>query len=119
MAQKKTLEILPETASESIVVVPTSATSLDGRAKKFAVRDDTGRALISADAEAKTASLAGLVTADVTAQTVAVTVPFIVKSMTETARDALTAVAGMVIFNTTRTRFDGYNGTDWIAMNIE
>lgn len=127
MAQKKTLEILPEVGTESVVVVPTSATSLDGRAKKFAVRDDTGASLLTVDAESQTATVGvplTVTTLSVTTLTsggasVAMDVPLIIKVMNETARDALTPVAGMVIFNTTRERFDGYNGTSWVAMNVE
>ena len=34
-------------------------------------------------------------------------------SYTTTQRDALTAVAGMVIFNTTVNKHQGYNGSSW------
>ena len=34
-------------------------------------------------------------------------------SYTTTQRDALTAVAGMVIFNTTVNKHQGYNGSGW------
>jgi len=37
-------------------------------------------------------------------------------SLTTTARNALTAAAGMVIWNSTTTQFEGYNGTNWINL---
>ncbi len=38
---------------------------------------------------------------------------FIPNKLTTAQRDALTAVAGMVIFNTTTNKHQGYNGTTW------
>ena len=37
----------------------------------------------------------------------------IFKPMTETERDALTAVAGGVIYNSTTNKLQCYNGTTW------
>ena len=37
-------------------------------------------------------------------------------SLTTTARNALTAAAGMVIWNETTTQFEGFNGTNWIDL---
>lgn len=127
MAQKKTLEILPEVGTESVVVVPTSATSLDGRAKKFAVRDDTGASLLTVDAEAQTATVGVPLTAatlSVTTLTsggasVAMGVPLVIKSMTETARDALTPVTGMIVFNTDASAFNVYTGATWKSLVVE
>ena len=39
-----------------------------------------------------------------------------VGGLTTTERDALTAVAGMIIFNSTTGQFEGYNGTSWVAL---
>lgn len=38
-------------------------------------------------------------------------------TMTTTQRDALTAVDGMVVFNTTTQKFQGYDGTSWVDLN--
>lgn len=43
--------------------------------------------------------------------------PFILQSVTETERDALTAVTGMMIFNTTDSRAQVYNGTSWQSLH--
>ena len=37
-------------------------------------------------------------------------------SLTTTERNALTAAAGMVIWNSTTTQFEGFNGTNWINL---
>lgn len=37
--------------------------------------------------------------------------------MTTTQRDALTAVAGMMVFNTTTSKFQGYDGAVWADLN--
>jgi len=37
-------------------------------------------------------------------------------SLTTTDRNALTAAAGMVIWNSTTTQFEGFNGTNWIDL---
>ena len=38
---------------------------------------------------------------------------FLSPRLTTTERDALTAVASMVIFNTTTNKHQGYNGSSW------
>jgi len=37
--------------------------------------------------------------------------------ITTTARNALTPEAGMMIFNTTDSKFQGYNGTTWVDLH--
>jgi len=37
-------------------------------------------------------------------------------SLTTTQRDALTAVAGMIIFNSTTNNIEGYDGTSWVDL---
>ncbi len=39
-----------------------------------------------------------------------------VPSLTTTERDNLTPTAGMIIFNSTTTAFEGYNGTSWVTL---
>jgi len=41
----------------------------------------------------------------------------IVPRMTTTQRNAMTAVAGMIIFNTTTNRHEGYDGSSWDQLN--
>lgn len=41
----------------------------------------------------------------------------VLSRMTTTERDALTAIAGMVVFNTTTTKFQGYDGSSWVDLN--
>lgn len=41
----------------------------------------------------------------------------VVRAMDETTRDGLTAVTGMVIFNTDTSAFNGYDGSSWVALN--
>ncbi len=41
---------------------------------------------------------------------------FIVPRMNTTERDALTSVAGSIIFNTTNGQFEGYDGTNWASL---
>lgn len=45
-----------------------------------------------------------------------VTGALLLPRMTTTQRDALTEVAGMVIFNTTTGDFEGYDGVGWLAL---
>jgi hypothetical protein len=41
---------------------------------------------------------------------------FVITRLTTSQRDALTAVEGMLIYNTTNTRIELYNGTAWIPL---
>jgi hypothetical protein len=36
--------------------------------------------------------------------------------LTTTERNSLTAVAGMQIFNSTTSQFEGYNGSAWVIL---
>jgi len=45
-----------------------------------------------------------------------VTQPLTLPRLTTTQRDALTAAEGMMVYNTTTTAFEGYNGTVWVAL---
>lgn len=49
---------------------------------------------------------------DLTSTTGALMLP----RMTTTQRDALTQAAGMMIYNTTTTNFEGYDGTSWVTL---
>lgn len=42
--------------------------------------------------------------------------PLRLRSYTTTTRDALTAATGMMIFNTTTSTFQGYNGSNWVDL---
>ena len=50
---------------------------------------------------------------DVQVDTVDVASTLKVASLTTTARDALTAVNGMIIYNTTDSKLQGYEGGAW------
>jgi hypothetical protein len=49
----------------------------------------------------------------VTSTSAALTVP----RMTTTQRDALTAAVGMIIYNTTDSKFQGYAGSSWVNLH--
>jgi len=49
----------------------------------------------------------------ITSTTAALTVP----RMTTTQRDALTAAVGMIIYNTTDSKFQGYAGSSWVNLH--
>ena len=49
----------------------------------------------------------------VTSTTAALTV----SRMTTTQRDALTAAVGMIIYNTTDSKFQGYAGSSWVNLH--
>jgi len=36
---------------------------------------------------------------------------------TTTERNALTATAGMIIYNSTTTKVEAYNGSNWVALH--
>jgi hypothetical protein len=42
---------------------------------------------------------------------------FVITRLTTSQRDALTAVEGMLIYNTTNTRIELYNVTAWIPLD--
>jgi hypothetical protein len=48
-----------------------------------------------------------------TVSCISTTGAFIANKLTTTQRDALTAEAGMQIYNTTTNKHQGYNGTIW------
>jgi len=56
-----------------------------------------------------------LVCEDITATTTtgALTVP----RMTTTQRNALTAAVGMIVYNTTASKFQGYAGSSWVNLH--
>jgi hypothetical protein len=41
---------------------------------------------------------------------------WILPILTTTQRNALTATAGMMVFNSTDNQFEGYNGTAWVVL---
>ena len=49
----------------------------------------------------------------VSGNNVAMQVPLNLKSYTTTQRDALTSAAGDIIYNTTDSKVQFYNGSDW------
>ena len=60
-----------------------------------------------------TAGTPSYATTDVILDLESTTKAFLPPRMTTTQRDALTATAGMVIYNTTTNKHQGYNGTSW------
>jgi hypothetical protein len=50
---------------------------------------------------------------------VAVTRPLVMASFTTTQRNALTAVNGMMIYNTTTNQFEGYENSAWVSLKAD
>lgn len=120
----KQLELIPgSTAAERVVSIPLSGLSLDGKAKKFVIRNDAGTTLLEVDAVTGTVTVTGaIVLAGAVTMSGALTMatplaaPLVFASLDTTARDLLEAVAGTAIFNTTDEQFQVYDGTGWVAL---
>lgn len=99
------LEVKPEGASGQVLAIPLSSTGSDGKAKTYEVRDEKGVSLLKVDAgDGKTTlgALAGAVRLPVYAD--------------DTERDTgvPTPVEGMVVWNTTASFIQVYNGSSWV-----
>jgi hypothetical protein len=94
------VDVFPAYETTQVLVVPLSATVSDLKASRFEVRDAAAAAMLRVDAVARTVTSA---------------VPVVFPSMDSTERDALTAVAGMVIFNNQTGLIEWYDGNTWCA----
>lgn len=103
MATPVDLEVRPE-AGGSVIPIPLSSTGSDGKAKIWAVRDEKGRSLISADTQVPVVKLGATLQLQVVAS--------------DSTRDALiTAPAqGMCVYNQTFTSLQVYDGTNWVTL---
>lgn len=108
MSKYVELEIKPEGANDSVVVIPLSATGSDGKAKTWAVRDEQGNSLVSVSSTSSTVSLgniSGTLKATGAIQFVSVA--------DDNARDTLVSAPaiGMVVYNATAGGLQLYTGT--------
>jgi hypothetical protein len=84
--------------------------TLDNKSIKFQT-DETNRMIVSYTGEVGIGTLSPQGALDVNSTSGA----FIVPRMTETQRDALTAVNGMIIYNTTTNQFNFYENGAWVT----
>lgn len=102
---KVDLEVKPEGASGQVLAIPLSSTGSDGKAKTYEVRDEKGASLLKVDAttgKTTLGSIAGAVRLPVYAD--------------DTERDTgvPTPVEGMIVWNTTASYIQVYNGSNWV-----
>ena len=95
----------------------TAGTGITGTMSSVAVTvAGTSRIAASTTGASVTGTLA--VSGALTAASIATTSPMVLVNLTTVQRDALTAATGMIIFNTTDTVVQVYDGSAWVDLAV-
>lgn len=105
MSKYVELEVKPEGASGQVLAIPLSSTGSDSKAKTYEVRDEKGATLLKVDAATGKTTLGALAGA--------VRLP-VYADDTERDTGVPTPVEGMVVWNTTASFIQVYNGSSWV-----
>jgi hypothetical protein len=100
---------------ETVTVLETRTETLDQKSSQLPSRTPPEAMSIATNAPYGLTVQGDLVCESITATTTAgaLTVP----RMTTTQRNALTAAVGMIIYNTTDSKFQGYAGSSWVNLH--